>query len=67
MGNAPALQGSKIRFGHRVLEITPGSPSAEAMLVPYLDVIVAINDTPLVRRVPRLLARLISRFSYGIG
>lgn len=49
MGNTTAAgPGAKIRFGHRVLEITPESPSAEALLVPYLDVIVAINDVPLV-------------------
>jgi hypothetical protein len=49
MGNTVAQPGAKIKFGHRVLEVTPGSPSAEALLVPYVDVIVAINDVPLVR------------------
>lgn len=48
MGNTPGRDAPRVRFGHRVLEVTPGSPSAEALLIPYLDVIVAINDVQLV-------------------
>ena len=36
------------KFGHRVLEVAPGSPSSEGELVPYLDIIVAVNGEPVV-------------------
>ena len=47
MGNI--MTGGGVRFGHRVLETTEGSPSFKAGLVPYFDFVVAINDIQLVR------------------
>jgi hypothetical protein len=44
MGNATG----GVRFGHRVLETTEGSPSHDAKLIVYLDFVVAINDVQLV-------------------
>ena len=43
------MTGGGVRFGHRVLETTEGSPSFKAGLVPYFDFVVAINDIQLVR------------------
>jgi hypothetical protein len=52
MGNTFPDAGQRVRFGHRVLETTEGSPSREARLVPFLDVIVAVDEVPLVRSHP---------------
>jgi C-terminal processing protease CtpA/Prc len=42
MGNNPSFY-----TGHRVLETAAGSPGSEANLVPYLDVIVSVNEVEL--------------------
>ncbi len=36
-----------VRYGHRVVEVAPGSPAAEAGLVPFFDFVVAVNALPL--------------------
>lgn len=45
--SAARAEEAAITWGHRVLEVTPGSPAAEAGLVPYLDVVVSVDGEML--------------------
>lgn len=43
------MGGSESKPGYRILEVLPGSPAHEANLQPFLDFIVAINGTQLMK------------------